>query len=183
MDDDLSNGRAVARRKTYQKHLDFGSLRASDEQGVGEGMRESRDRQPRGSPQGFSSYRGMADHFYSEQMYKSEKSLRPSYPRHDMKTKRRDGGDYYARSRHPDLGEEPPCRTAEDKRSSSPGRRSKKPSRRHESAEKHEKESASENNVSDTLTAQLFSAGPWNEINLFSGFQVKRKIGFTTREC
>ncbi|RVE75638.1 hypothetical protein OJAV_G00000750 [Oryzias javanicus] len=150
MDDDLSNGRAVARRKPYQKHLDFASLRASDEQGVGEGMRESRDRHPRGSPQGFSSYRGMADHFYSEQMYKSEKSLRPSYPRHDMKTKRRDGGDYHARSRHPDfdLGEEPPCRAAEDKRSSSPGRRSKKSSRRRESAERHEKENASENNDS-----------------------------------
>uniref|UniRef100_A0A3P9IAI1 Matrin-type domain-containing protein n=1 Tax=Oryzias latipes TaxID=8090 RepID=A0A3P9IAI1_ORYLA len=101
LDDDLPNGRAAARRNTYQKHSDFG-----------EGMRDNRERPPRGSPQGFSSYRSLEDHFYSEQMYKSEKCLRPSYPRHDMKTKRRDGGDYHVRYRHPDfnLAEEPPCR-------------------------------------------------------------------------
>uniref|UniRef100_A0A3B3IKA7 RNA binding motif protein 20 n=1 Tax=Oryzias latipes TaxID=8090 RepID=A0A3B3IKA7_ORYLA len=111
---------------------------------------DNRERPPRGSPQGFSSYRSLEDHFYSEQMYKSEKCLRPSYPRHDMKTKRRDGGDYHVRYRHPDfnLAEEPPCRPAEG----SPGRRSKRSSRRQESAEKHEKET--ENNVSDVLTAQ-----------------------------
>uniref|UniRef100_A0A3P9JKM8 Matrin-type domain-containing protein n=1 Tax=Oryzias latipes TaxID=8090 RepID=A0A3P9JKM8_ORYLA len=138
----------AARRNTYQKHSDFG-----------EGMRDNRERPPRGSPQGFSSYRSLEDHFYSEQMYKSEKCLRPSYPRHDMKTKRRDGGDYHVRYRHPDfnLAEEPPCRPAEDQRPSSPGRRSKRSSRRQESAEKQEKET--ENNVSDVLTKKHQESG------------------------
>ncbi|XP_044046570.1 RNA-binding protein 20 isoform X3 [Siniperca chuatsi] len=151
-DDDRSNGRASDRRKAYQKPLDHISLRSGDERGGGgEGMRGNRDWHPRASPQGvsFNSYRNMEDDFYmKEQMYKSDKQPRPPYQRHDTKPKRRDGGDYHSRSRHSEfeMTEEPLRRTLEDKRQSSPDRgRSKKTSRRHTTAEKHERENATEN--------------------------------------
>ncbi|XP_076585367.1 RNA-binding protein 20 [Chaetodon auriga] len=155
VDDDRPNGRAADRRKAYQKTLDHMSLRCVDERGGGggggEGMRGNRDWHPRGSPQGmsFNSYRNIEDDFYmKEQMYKADKPPRPPYQRHDPKPKRRDGGDYHSRSRHSEveMTEEPPRRTLEDKRPSSPGRgRSKKTSRRHTTAEKHERENAPEN--------------------------------------
>ncbi|XP_018535238.1 RNA-binding protein 20 isoform X2 [Lates calcarifer] len=157
VDDDRPNGRAADRRKAYQKPLDHISSRSADERGGGggggggEGMRGNRDWHPRGSPQGmsFSSYRNMEDDFYmKEQMYKSDKLPRPPYQRHDTKPRRRDGGDYHGRSRHSDyeMSEEQLCRTSEEKRQSSPGRgRSKKSSRRHTTAEKHERENATEN--------------------------------------
>ncbi|XP_061577409.1 RNA-binding protein 20 isoform X1 [Cololabis saira] len=145
VDEDRPNGRAADRRKTYQKHSDHLSLRSADERGGSEATRVNRDRHTRGSPQGssFNSYRNMEDDFYMEQVYKSEKPLRSSYQRHDTKSKRRDGGDYHARSRHSEfeMSEEPPCRTAEDKRQVSPGRsRSKKSSKRHTGSEKQERE-------------------------------------------
>uniref|UniRef100_A0A3P8S8Y3 RNA binding motif protein 20 n=1 Tax=Amphiprion percula TaxID=161767 RepID=A0A3P8S8Y3_AMPPE len=104
VDDDRPNGRASDRRKTYQKPLDHLSLRSADERGGGggEGMKGSRDWHPRGSPQGFNSYRNMEDDFYMEQVYKSDKPPRPLYQRHDTKSKRRNGGDYHSRSRHSD---------------------------------------------------------------------------------
>ncbi|XP_072240054.1 RNA-binding protein 20 [Leuresthes tenuis] len=151
VDDDRPNGRAADRRKTYQKHLDHLSLRSADERGGGgESMRGNRDWHQRGSPQGssFHSYRKMDDDFFSQQVYKSDKPLRPSYLRHDTKSKRRDGSDYHVRSRHSEFetSEEQSCRSSEDKRHSSPGRgRSKKASRKHTAAEKHERENASEN--------------------------------------
>lgn len=154
MDDDRSNGRVADRRKAYQKPLDHISSRSADERG-GEGMRVNRDWHPRGSPQGvsFNSYRNMEDDFYvKEQMYKSDKPPRPPYQRHDTKPKRRDGSDYHSRSRHSEfeMTEVPLRRPLEDKRQSSPDRgRSKKTSRRHTAAEKHERENATENTVSN----------------------------------
>ncbi|XP_074485300.1 RNA-binding protein 20 isoform X2 [Sebastes fasciatus] len=165
VDDDRPNGRAADRRKAYQKPLDHISLRSADERGGGggggggaggaggggEGMRGNRDWHPRGSPQGmsFNSYRNMEDDFYmKEQMYKSDKPPRPPHQRHDTKPKRRDGGDYHGRSRHSEfeITEEPLRRTLDDKRQGSPGRdRSKKTSKRQTTAEKHEKENATEN--------------------------------------
>ncbi|XP_023145702.2 RNA-binding protein 20 isoform X1 [Amphiprion ocellaris] len=154
VDDERPNGRASDRRKTYQKPLDHLSLRSADERGGGggggggEGMKGSRDWHPRGSPQGFNSYRNMEDDFYMEQVYKSDKPPRPPYQRHDTKSKRRDGGDYHSRSRHSEfeMTEDSLCRTAEDKRQSSPGRgRSKRSSRRHTTAEKQERENTTEN--------------------------------------
>ncbi|XP_019940017.1 RNA-binding protein 20 isoform X2 [Paralichthys olivaceus] len=154
VDDDRPNGRAVDRRKAYQKPMDHNSSRSAEERGGGggggEGMRGNRDWHPRGSPQGgsFNSYRNMDDDFYmKEQMYKSDKPPRAPYQRHDTKSKRRDCGDYHSRSRHSEFekSEEPLCRTPEEKRQSSPGRgRSKKTSRRHTS-EKHERENTTEN--------------------------------------
>ncbi|XP_028256646.1 RNA-binding protein 20 isoform X2 [Parambassis ranga] len=140
IDDDRPNGRAPDRRKSYLKPLDHLSLRSSDERGGGERMR---DWHQRGSPQGssFSSYRNMDDDFYMDQVYKSDKSLRLPYQRHDTKPKRRDGGDYHVRSRHSEFE-----MTEEDKRQSSPGRgRSKKTSRRYTAAEKHDRENTIEN--------------------------------------
>ncbi|KAG7223657.1 hypothetical protein INR49_015382 [Caranx melampygus] len=157
VDDDRPNGRPVDRRKAYQKPLDHISSRSADERGGGGGgggedrMRSGRDWHPRGSPQGMSfiTYRNMEDDFYmKEQMYKSDKPPRPSYQRHDAKSKRRDGGDYHGRSRHSEfeLSEESLCRAPEEKRQSSPGRgRSKKTSRRHMTAEKQERGNATEN--------------------------------------
>ncbi|XP_030596493.1 RNA-binding protein 20-like [Archocentrus centrarchus] len=150
VDDDRPNGRAD-RRKIYQKSLDHLSLRFSDERGGGgEGMRGSRDWHPRGSPQGssFNSYRNNEDDFYMEQVYKSDKPLRPPYQRHDAKPKRKDGGDYHTRSRHSEtnMTDEPLCRTPENKRQSSPGGgRSKKTSRRYTATEKKEREKAAGN--------------------------------------
>uniref|UniRef100_A0A3Q0SDD1 RNA binding motif protein 20 n=1 Tax=Amphilophus citrinellus TaxID=61819 RepID=A0A3Q0SDD1_AMPCI len=154
VDDDRPNGRAD-RRKIYQKSLDHLSLRFADERGGGgEGMRGSRDWHPRGSPQGssFNSYRNNEDDFYKEQVYKSDKLLRPPYQRHDAKPKRKDGGDYHTRSRHSEtnMTNEPLCRTPENKRQSSPGGgRSKKTSRRYTATEKKEREKAAENTVSN----------------------------------
>ncbi|XP_056228869.1 RNA-binding protein 20 [Seriola aureovittata] len=152
VDDDRPNGRGADRRKAYQKPMDHISSRSADERGGGEDrMRGNRDWHPRGSPQGmsFNTYRNMEDDFYmKEQMYKSDKPPRPPYQRHDTKPKRRDGGDYHGRPRHSEfeMSEEPLCRTPEEKRQSSPGRgRSKKTSRRHTTAEKHERENATEN--------------------------------------
>ncbi|XP_037620649.1 RNA-binding protein 20 isoform X2 [Sebastes umbrosus] len=154
VDDDRPNGRAADRRKAYQKPLDHISSRSADERGGGgggEGMRGNRDWHPRGSPQGmsFNSYRNMEDDFYmKEQMYKSDKPPRPPHQRHDTKPKRRDGGDYHGRPRHSEfeITEEPLRRTLDDKRQGSPGRdRSKKTSKRQITAEKHEKENATEN--------------------------------------
>ncbi|XP_051241308.1 RNA-binding protein 20 isoform X1 [Dicentrarchus labrax] len=153
VEDDRPNGRTADRRKAYQKPLDHINSRSADERGVGggEGMRGNRDWHPRGSPQGmsFHSYRNMEDDFYmKEQMYKSDKPPRPPYQRHDAKAKRRDAGDYHSRSRHSEfeMAEESLRRTLEDKRQSSPDRgRSKKTSRRHTTAEKHEREHATEN--------------------------------------
>ncbi|KAM9315323.1 RNA-binding protein 20 [Pholidichthys leucotaenia] len=142
-DDDRPNGRAVDCRKACQKR-DHLSLRSADERGGGEGSRGNRDWHPRGSPQGssFNSYRNTDEEFYMEQQCKSDKPLRPPYPRHETKPKRRDGGDYHSRSRQ----EEPHCRSPEDRRQSSLGRsRSKKSSKRHTAAEKQEKENATEN--------------------------------------
>uniref|UniRef100_A0A3P8R8W9 RNA binding motif protein 20 n=1 Tax=Astatotilapia calliptera TaxID=8154 RepID=A0A3P8R8W9_ASTCA len=146
VDDDRPNGgRAPDRRKTYQKSLDHLSFRSTDERGGGgEGMR-GRDWHPRGSPQGssYNSYRNIEEDFYKEQVYKSDKPLRPPYQRHDTKPKRRDGDDYHSRSRHSEfeMADQTLCRTPENKRQSSPGRgRSKKTSRRYTAAEKKEKE-------------------------------------------
>ncbi|XP_041838084.1 RNA-binding protein 20 [Melanotaenia boesemani] len=148
VDDVRPNGRAAeGRRKNYQKHSDHLSLRSADERGGGEAMRSHRDRHPRGSPQGssFNSYRNMEEDFFMQQVYKSERPVRPSHQRHDTKSKRRDGSDYHVRSRHSefDINEEPSSRTPEDKRQSSPGR-SKKHSRRHTAAEKHTRENNTE---------------------------------------
>ncbi|XP_042284844.1 RNA-binding protein 20 [Thunnus maccoyii] len=155
VDDDRPNGRVADRRKAYQKPLDYISSRSSDERGGSggggdEGMRGNRDWYPRGSPQGmsFNSYRNMEDDFYmKEQMYKSDKPPKPSYQRHDTKSKRRDGGDYHSRLRHSEyeMADEPLRRTPEDKKQSSPGRaRSKKASRRHTNIERHERDTATE---------------------------------------
>ncbi len=194
MDDDRPNGRAADRRKAYQKPLDHISSRSADERGGGggEGMRVNRDWYPRGSPQGvsFNSYRNMEDDFYmKEQMYKSDKPPRPPYQRHDIKSKRRDGGDYHSRSRHSEfeMTEEPLRRALEDKRQSSPDRgRSKKTSRRHTTAEKHERENAIENTVSNfcKCTVLLYTCFTWHiilaaKLFLFSGSPVKRKICVT----
>ena len=155
MDDDRPNGRVADRRKAYQKPLDYISSRSADERGGDEGMRGNRDWYPRGSPQGmsFNSYRNMEDDFYAkEQMYKSDKLPKPSYQRHDTKSKRRDGGDYHSRLRHSEfeMTDEPLRRTPEDKKQSSPGRaRSKKTSRRHPPMERHERDNAIENTVSN----------------------------------
>uniref|UniRef100_A0A7N8YIL8 RNA binding motif protein 20 n=1 Tax=Mastacembelus armatus TaxID=205130 RepID=A0A7N8YIL8_9TELE len=142
MDDDRPNGRAADRRKAYQKPLDHITSRSDERGGGGEGIRGgNRDWHPRSSPQGmsFSSYRNMEDNFYSkEQMYKSEKTPRPPYQRHDTKPKRRDGGDYHGRSRHSEfeITEQPLHRTSEEKRQISPGRgRSEKTSRKHKECE------------------------------------------------
>ncbi|XP_053186641.1 RNA-binding protein 20 [Scomber japonicus] len=151
VDDDRPNGRVADRRKAYQKPLDYISSRSADERGGDEGMRGNRDWYPRGSPQGmsFNSYRNMEDDFYAkEQMYKSDKLPKPSYQRHDTKSKRRDGGDYHSRLRHSEfeMTDEPLRRTPEDKKQSSPGRaRSKKTSRRHPPMERHERDNATEN--------------------------------------
>ncbi|XP_037830845.1 RNA-binding protein 20 isoform X2 [Kryptolebias marmoratus] len=147
VDDDRPNGRTADRWKTYQKHSGHLSLRSADERGGSDVMRSSRDRHPRDSPHGFSSYRNMDDSFYMEQVYKSDKELRTSHQRNNSKPKRRDGGDYPVRSRHSEfeLSEELPCRLPEDKRTSSPGRdRSRKTSRRHTPAEKRTRETATE---------------------------------------
>ncbi|XP_026160305.1 RNA-binding protein 20 isoform X2 [Mastacembelus armatus] len=153
MDDDRPNGRAADRRKAYQKPLDHITSRSDERGGGGEGIRGgNRDWHPRSSPQGmsFSSYRNMEDNFYSkEQMYKSEKTPRPPYQRHDTKPKRRDGGDYHGRSRHSEfeITEQPLHRTSEEKRQISPGRgRSEKTSRKHAAPQKHGRENASGNN-------------------------------------
>ncbi|CAG5928882.1 unnamed protein product [Menidia menidia] len=148
VDDDRPNGRAADRRKNYQKHLDH-------ERGAGDSKRGSRDWHPRGSPKGssFHSYRNTDDNFFSQHVYKSDKLLRPSYQRHDTKSKRRDGSDYHARSRHSEfeMNEEQSGRTSEDKRQGSPGRsRSRRTSRRHATPERHERESASENTNSQS---------------------------------
>lgn len=162
VDDDRPNGgRAPDRRKTYQKSLDHLSFRSTDERGGGgEGMR-GRDWHPRGSPQGssYNSYRNIEEDFYKEQVYKSDKPLRPPYQRHDTKPKRRDGDDYHSRSRHSEfeMADQTLCRTPENKRQSSPGRgRSKKTSRRYTAAEKKEKENATENTVSNFCKCTLF---------------------------
>ncbi|XP_029949240.1 RNA-binding protein 20 [Salarias fasciatus] len=148
-DDERPNGRASERRKTYQKPSDHLGSRSADERGGGggDGMRSGRDWHPRSSPQSssFNSYRNMEDDFFMEHVYKSDKPLRPSYQRHEAKSKRRDGGDYHARSRHSDfeMSEESLCKASEDKRQSSPGRaRGKKTSRRHATPERHERNAA-----------------------------------------
>ncbi|XP_074519009.1 RNA-binding protein 20 [Halichoeres trimaculatus] len=147
MDDDRLNGR----RKVYQKPVDHISSRLTDDRGGPEGMRGSRDRHPRGSPQGmaFNSYRSMEDDFYmKEQMYKSDKLQRSPYQKHDAKPKRRDGSDYHGRSRHSEFepGEEMLRRTQEDRRQSSPGRgRSRKTSRSVNTPERYEKENVAKN--------------------------------------
>uniref|UniRef100_A0A672HC32 RNA binding motif protein 20 n=1 Tax=Salarias fasciatus TaxID=181472 RepID=A0A672HC32_SALFA len=156
-DDERPNGRASERRKTYQKPSDHLGSRSADERGGGggDGMRSGRDWHPRSSPQSssFNSYRNMEDDFFMEHVYKSDKPLRPSYQRHEAKSKRRDGGDYHARSRHSDfeMSEESLCKASEDKRQSSPGRaRGKKTSRRHATPERHER-NAAESSVSRRL--------------------------------
>lgn len=156
-------------------------------------MRVNRDWHPRGSPQAtsFNSYRNMEDDFYmKEQMYKSDKPPRPPYQRHDTKPKRRDVGDYHSRARHSEfeMSEEPPLRTLEDKRQSSPGRgRSKKTSRRHTTVEKHERENATENTVSNfsKCTLLLYTTVMRHILlaakSFFSpGSPVKRKICVTS---
>lgn len=198
VDDDRPNGRAPDRRKAYQKPSDHISSRSADERGGGgggggEGMRGNRDWYPRGSPQGmsFNSYRNIEDDFYmKEQMYKSDKPPRPPYQRHDPKPKRRDGGDYHSRSRHleVEMTDEPLRRTLEDKRQSSPGRgRSKKTSRRHATAEKHERENAPENTVSNCWKGVflLYTCCTWHILPaaksfLFPGSPVKREICVTS---
>uniref|UniRef100_A0A4W5LDG0 RNA binding motif protein 20 n=1 Tax=Hucho hucho TaxID=62062 RepID=A0A4W5LDG0_9TELE len=153
VDDDRLNGRMQDRRnKPYLKPSDRDRIspRSADERGGGrgEGMRGGNRGgdwypHPRGSPQGmppFPSYRNMDEDFYKkEQVYKSEKPLRPQYQRHEegrVKSKRRDGGDYH-RSRHSEseMGEESlPTRTGEDRRQrggSPTWGRSKKPTMRH----------------------------------------------------
>lgn len=160
MDDDRPNGRSVDRRKTYQKPLDISSRSADERGGGSEGIRGSRDWQPRGSPQGmaFNSYRSLEDDFYmKEQLYKSDKLPRPSYQRHEPKPKRRDGGDYHSRLRHLEFEmAEEALRRSEDRRQSSPGRgRSKKTSKKHTATEKHERENAAENTVSNLCKCTL----------------------------
>lgn len=124
-------------------------------------MRSGRDWYPRGSPQSmsFNSYRNMEDDFYmKEQMYKSDKPPRPPYQRHDTKSKRRDGGDYHSRSRHSEfeMTEESLRRTPEDKKQSSPGwGRSKMTSRRHTTMEKHDRDNATENTVSNIKSVNV----------------------------
>lgn len=157
MDDERPNGRPVDRRKSYQKPVDHISSRSADERGGGggEGIRGNRDWHPRSSPQGksFNSYRGFEDDFYTkEQMYKSDKPTRSPYQRHDTKPERRDGSDYYGRLRHCEfeMTGETLHRPPEEKRPTSPGRgRSERASRRHTTAEKHEREKATENTVSN----------------------------------
>ncbi|XP_034044538.1 RNA-binding protein 20 [Thalassophryne amazonica] len=162
MDEDQPNGRLGDRRKAYPKPLDHISSRLADEhggggggggggRGGGEGIRGSRDRHPRGSPQGtsFNSYKNMEDDFYLKELpYKSEKPPRAPYPRHDTKHKRRDGGDYHSKSKHSEFEKSGELlhKTQEDKRQSSPVRgRSKKSSKRHSTVEKHQKGNTPEN--------------------------------------
>uniref|UniRef100_A0A8C6LPR7 RNA binding motif protein 20 n=1 Tax=Nothobranchius furzeri TaxID=105023 RepID=A0A8C6LPR7_NOTFU len=140
VDDNRPNGRPADRRKSYQKHSGHLSLRSSDERGGCDGTRSSRDWHLRDSPKGFSfnSYRNMEDDFYTEHAYKSDKLLRSSHQRHEVKSRRRDAGDYHARSRHCEFekSEELLGRPAEERRQSSPSRdRSRNTSRRHEKAE------------------------------------------------
>lgn len=162
LDDDWSNGRSVDRRKAYQKPSDHVSSRSTDERGGAggnEGMRNNRDWHPRGSPQGFNTYRNMEDDFYGkEPIFKSDKLPRPPYQRHEPKAKRRDNADYHSRSRHLEieLAEGGLHRRHEDRRHSSPGRgRSKNTSRRHTSAEKHGRRNATEKNVSNLCKCTL----------------------------
>uniref|UniRef100_A0A3Q1EYS4 RNA binding motif protein 20 n=1 Tax=Acanthochromis polyacanthus TaxID=80966 RepID=A0A3Q1EYS4_9TELE len=188
VDDDRPNGRTSDRRKTYQKPLDHLSLRSADERGGGggEGMKGSRDWHPRGSPQGFNSYRKMEDEFYMEQAYKSDKPPRPPYQRHETKSKRRDGGDYHSRSRHSEfeMTEDSLCRTAEDKRQSSPGRsRSKRSSRRHTTAEKHERENATENTVSSLCSCLTLWSVSSSFLDLFPQEKEWESAEDTDEEC
>lgn len=107
--------------------------------------RGSRDWYCRGSPQGptFPSYRDMDDFYKKEHPYKSDKPSRPPYPRHELKTKRREPSDYHRPSRHSesDISEEPiPPKSPEDRRQGSPEMgRSKKQTRR-QTEEKGEKD-------------------------------------------
>nr|XP_057940623.1 RNA-binding protein 20 [Doryrhamphus excisus] len=137
-DSDRPNERPSDRWKSYGKPSEYVIPRSVDERGGDEGMRTNRDF-PRGSPQGnvFNSYRNMDDNFY----VRSDKVTRSPYQRHqDTKSKRRNGGDYHSRSRHPEneMTDEVLHRTSEEKKQGSPNRgRSRKPSRRCASVEKH----------------------------------------------
>ncbi|XP_054635152.1 RNA-binding protein 20 [Dunckerocampus dactyliophorus] len=137
-DSDRPNERPADRWKSYGKPSEYVISRSADERGGDEGMRANRDF-PRGSPQGmvFNSYRNMDDNFYM----RSDKVTRSPYQRHDTKSKRRNGGDYHSRSRHPEseMTDELLHRTSEEKKQGSPSRgKSRKPSRRCTTAEKHD---------------------------------------------
>ncbi|KAF7223783.1 transcript variant X2 [Nothobranchius furzeri] len=166
VDDNRPNGRPADRRKSYQKHSGHLSLRSSDERGGCDGTRSSRDWHLRDSPKGFSfnSYRNMEDDFYTEHAYKSDKLLRSSHQRHEVKSRRRDAGDYHARSRHCEFekSEELLGRPAEERRQSSPSRdRSRNTSRRHAAAEKHERENITE--PANCLSKEKSDSPQWSQ--------------------
>ncbi|XP_057698660.1 RNA-binding protein 20 isoform X1 [Corythoichthys intestinalis] len=133
---DRPNERPSDRRKAYGKPLDYAICRPTDERGGGDkGMPGKRDF-PRGSPQGksFNSYRSVEENLYM-------KVSRSQYPRHDSKSKRRNGSDHSRHSRHLDseMIDEPLRRTPEDKKHRSLSRgRTKKPNKRCTTAEKHD---------------------------------------------
>ncbi|KAG7492591.1 hypothetical protein MATL_G00016540 [Megalops atlanticus] len=142
-DEDRPNGRLLADwRKPYFKPADRMSPRPAEERG-------SRDRYPRGSPQGppFPPYRAKEEEFYKkETAYKSDKPPRQAYPRHEARAKRRDAPEHH-RSRHSE-SEAPEdsaaVRTPEDRKQASPARgRSKKLTRKQEKEEEEVEENQS----------------------------------------
>ncbi|XP_036404189.1 RNA-binding protein 20 [Megalops cyprinoides] len=131
-DEDRPNGRLLADwRKPYFKPADRMSPRPVEERG-------SRDRYPRGSPQGppFPPYRGKEEEFYKkEAAYKSDKPPRQAYPRREVRAKRRDVPERH-RSRHSEsetLEDSAAAKTPEDRKQASPARgTSKKLTRKQE---------------------------------------------------
>ncbi|XP_055014434.1 RNA-binding protein 20 [Boleophthalmus pectinirostris] len=154
-DEDRVNGWGTDSRKSYRKLTDHMNLRCAEERGG------TRDWHPQRM-----SYRNVEDSYYTkEQMYKTDKPLRPPYQRHDPKSKRRDA-DYH-RPRHSELdtSSEPP--RAEDKRGSPERGRSKKTSKKHSSTERHSKEHTMEqtDRHSKEKSATPQHSTPQNETN------------------
>ncbi|KAI1887003.1 hypothetical protein AGOR_G00201570 [Albula goreensis] len=141
-DEDRPNGWLPEWRKAYFKPGDRASPRTAEERV--EGLRGGRDRYSRSSPQGppFPPYRGKDEDFYmKEPLYKSDKTPRPLYQRHEVRAKRRDTPEHH-RSRHSDSEDPVATRTIEDRKQLSPARtRSKKTTRKQE-VEKEEEETA-----------------------------------------
>ncbi|XP_051763790.1 RNA-binding protein 20 isoform X1 [Ctenopharyngodon idella] len=147
-EEERANGWLSERRKLYFKTGDRISPR------MGPGDERGRDWYPRGSPQGssFSSYHSIDDFYKKDSLYKTDKLSRPQHPRHEGKTKRREGGDYH-RPRHSEsdvMDDTSSNRIAEDRG------RSKRSSRKQD---KEEKESE---NQKEEYRAKERSASPHN---------------------
>ncbi|XP_051980155.1 RNA-binding protein 20-like [Xyrauchen texanus] len=147
-EEERPNGWLSDRRKPYLKSGDRISPR------MGPGDERGRDWYSRRSPQGssFSSYHSIDDFYKKELLYKTDKLSRAAQPRHEGKSKRREGGDYH-RPRHSDsdmTDDTSSNRIAEDRG------RSKRSSRRQEKEERE-----SENQKEDNPTKEK-SASPHN---------------------